>query len=146
MPNPSQVIYIGDHDWCVVCTAAQTKWMNDNWDYYNKQGKLDWMFKELLKSVRNGPLVIKILNILSIKDYFTVRILLNRAAAFNYCFVYAIDEAGKVPGLGKPWRGPKLRAVKDKNHVNLMGIVPGRYDYVETKLDNQKYIRVYGYP
>jgi len=144
--NPSQVKDIGDHDYCVVLTQTQTLWLNNNWNTFHKQGKLDWAFKELVKLVLpNGRKVIQVLNILNTVDYQNVRWLLNRAAAFKYCFVYAVDGVGKVPIIGKRWRHPRLRAVKDENHVKIMGIMPNHYVWVEQKDKDQKYVKVYGY-
>lgn len=145
--NPSQVIDIGDHDYCVVLTQTQTLWLNANWDTFKREGRLDWAFKELVKTVRNGHIAIKILNALSVWDYLKVRVHLSQAAAWNpsLCFVYAIDGVGKVPVIGRRWRGSKLRPVKDENHVDILGIIPNRYVWVEQRDKEQKYIKVYGY-
>jgi hypothetical protein len=143
--NPTQVIDIGDHDICVVYTARDTKWLNQNWDIFKKTGQLEWAFKELLRLARGGNLAVNVLNIMGILSYLNVRLLLDRAANFDFCFLYVIDRVNKLPVIGYR-RGPKLRPAKDKDGNNMMGIPQGMYCDIEVRDKKYKSVKVYGYP
>lgn len=141
---PSQVIDIGDHDICVVYTARDTVWLHRNWGAFKKNGQLEWAFKELLKSARGGNIAVNILNLLGVVSYLNVWWFLDKAARMDFCFLYAIDRVNKWPIVGHR-RGPKLRPVKSKDGLNLMGIPKGKYTEIEVRDKKYKSLKVYGY-
>lgn len=89
MYSDPQVIGIGD-DYCVVYTAASTKILDKNWDFYKENGQLN----QILRVIPRGPIVLNFLKFLNFVDFAKVRLHLAQAAFAGECFVYVIDGAG----------------------------------------------------
>ena len=132
------VTSIGDGDYVVVHTAAETRWLNANMEWFKKQGKLNDAVSWCFSKVPNGGVALKAYNAFNSVEYTRVRWFIYNAAAWNGCAIFIVDG-------GAWWRDDKLNAAQGPN-----GTIPwastGRYTTVKTKFKTPAYMNFYGYP